>query len=154
MASGTLILLCGLPGAGKTTKSKKLAKEVSGIVMSPDLEMHKRGISLLNEKARTEIETIQWQNALKLAKSGKNVIVENGFWSRRERDRLRKQAQSLGLRIELHFLDVPVEELWRRVEIRNSKLGVADIVISRDTLELAISQFEPPDASELRLFSK
>ncbi len=152
MKQGTLILLCGLPGAGKSTLAKKLAVELQATVMSPDQEMYERGISFFDEKARAEIEAEQWQKALDQARSGSNVILENGFWGREERDKLRLEAHSLGLRIELRYLDVPFEELWRRVDARNKKENDKDAVLTRERLEQSASQLEPPDMAELSLF--
>ena len=152
MKQGTLILLCGLPGAGKSTLAKKLALELQATVMSPDHEMYERGISFFDEKARAEIEAEQWQRALELAKSGSTVILENGFWGRQERDKLRLEAHNLGLKIELRYLDIPFEELWLRVEARNKKEDDKDAVLTRERLEQSASQLEPPDKAELSLF--
>ena len=152
MKQGTLILLCGLPGAGKSTLAEKLAEELSAIVMSPDQEMYERGISFFDEKARAEIEAEQWQQALKLAQSGRTIVLENGFWGREERDKLRLEAHSLGLRIELRHLDVPFEELWRRVDARNKKEDDKDAELTRERLEQSASQLEAPDKAEISLF--
>ena len=46
---------------------------------------------------------------------GTSVILEWGFWARSERDELREFGRSLGARVELHFLDVPFDELVRRL---------------------------------------
>ena len=81
-----LILLCGLPGAGKSTLSKKLSEETSATVLSPDEYLYERGISFFDEKARAEIEAEQWEKAQELLKNGQSVILENGFWGRKERD--------------------------------------------------------------------
>lgn len=152
MRQGTLVLLCGLPGAGKSTLAKKLAKEMPAVVMSPDQEMYVRDISFFDEKARAEIEAEQWQQALKLAKSGSNVVLENGFWGREERDKLRLEAHALGLRIELRYLNVPFEELWRRVDARNKKEDDKDAELTRERLEQSASQLQAPDEQELNLF--
>lgn len=152
MKQGTLILLCGLPGAGKTTLAKKLAHERSAIVMSPDQEMYEHGISFFDEKARAKIEAEQWQRAIKLAKNGQTVVLENGFWGREERDKLRSEAHSLRLKIELHYLDVPFEELWLRVDARNKKEGDEDAVLTRERLEKSANQLQPPDKEEISLF--
>ncbi len=152
MKQGTLVLLCGLPGAGKSTLAKKLASEMPAVVMSPDQELYERGISFFDEKARADIEAEQWKKALKLAKSGSNVVLENGFWGREERDKLRLEAHSNGLRIELHYLELPFEELWQRVDTRNKKETELDAPLTRERLEKSASQLQPPDKDEMSFF--
>ena len=152
MKQGTVILLCGLPGSGKTTLAKKLAAELPAIVMSPDQELYERGISFFDEKARADTEAEQWKQALELAQAGETVVLENGFWGRSERDALRSEAHALGLRIELRVLDMPFDELWGRVDARNKKEDDKDVVLPRERLERDASQFQPPNAEELELF--
>lgn len=45
-----------------------------------------------------------------------SVILEDGTWQREERDEIRRIAKRLGASTELHYFDVPFEEIWRRLE--------------------------------------
>src|SRR5258707_15867215 len=45
-------------------------------------------------------------------KIGATPIVEDGLWRRDERDRYREVAHKLGVAIEIHYFDVPFDELW------------------------------------------
>lgn len=56
----TLILLCGLPGAGKTTLGRKLAKEMPTTLTRPDRVLYDQNIDLFNNAAREMIEAQQW----------------------------------------------------------------------------------------------
>ena len=61
-------------------------------------------------------------------------------------------GRSLGAPVELHYLEAPVEELWRRIELRNNENTPGAVPIKRSDLEKWARQFEAPDAAELALF--
>ena len=65
---------------------------------------------------------------------------------------MRSVARGLGVGVELHFLDVPVDELWRRIEARNSEPPWDSAPIRRANLEEWAALFQAPGAAELALF--
>jgi predicted kinase len=150
--TGRVVLVCGLPGAGKTTVARQLAAELGAVRMSPDEWMDALAIDLWDQPARGRIESLQWRLTLELLALGVTVIIEWGLWTRAERDQLRRQVRAAGGHIELRFLDVPVEELWRRLEARNAVPQPAWTVIERDHLLEWAAEFEAPTADELALF--
>ena len=56
--------------------------------------------------------------------------------------------------VELHYLEAPVEELWRRLELRNDEARPGAAPIEREDLEKWALQFEAPDAAERALFDE
>jgi predicted kinase len=80
------------------------------------------------------------------------VILESGFWLRPDRDEKRLGARALGAAVELHYLDVPLDELARRLERRNAAATSATARITREMLVLHAPLFQAPDAGELALF--
>jgi predicted kinase len=148
-----LILLSGLPGTGKTTLGLKLAQEIPAVRFSPDEWMLSLGLDLTDEDARGRLEEQLWQVGQDLLKFGLNVVLEFGFWSRVERDSKRLACRALGVKVELHYLNVPMDELWRRVEARNKQAGAA-LQITRDQLEHYATMEQAPDEAELQLFDK
>lgn len=116
---GRLIVIAGLPGSGKTTLATDLATSMPACRMCPDDWMMASGIDLWASSARARIEGFQLSLALDLLRSGSNVVIEWGTWAREERDALRDAARSVGAPVELRYLDVDAEELWRRIVDRD-----------------------------------
>ena len=150
--TGRVILLCGLPGSGKTTEACRLAAEGVAVRMCPDEWLDALGIDLWDEDARTRVEALQWSLTLDLVRQGVTVVIEWGLWSRAERDVARAQARAAGAAIELRFLDVPLDELWWRLDARNALPAVGWTAIDRLSLESWWARFERPTADELALF--
>jgi predicted kinase len=147
-----LILLCGLPGSGKTTLAKRLAAELPGLRLGGDEWMAKLGIDLADEDARDPMEKLFWELAQDLLRLGVSVILESGSWLRTDRDEKLLGARAIGVPVELRYLDVPFEELVRRLEVRNRHGTVGTVAISRSDLEGWFPFFEPPDVNEIALF--
>ncbi|MFJ6351985.1 AAA family ATPase [Streptomyces sp. NPDC092046] len=145
-----LILLCGLPGAGKTTVARKVERELSAVRLCPDEWLVELGFDLFDGEARDRVERLLWQRAVGLLASGAVVILENGFWQRSERDEMRLRARALGAEVELRYLDVPMAELERRIALRNQEPG--SVVLTAELLRECQSQFEAPTQAELDLF--
>ncbi len=116
--SGRLIIVCGLPGAGKTAAALVLERQLDAVRFSADDWMIRLGIDLFDSPTRDGIENIQRELAQRLLSLDGLVIIEWGTWGRSERDRLRTMARGAGAAVELHFVDAPLDVLWQRVEAR------------------------------------
>ena len=106
------------------------------------------GINLWDSDVRGRIESLQWELAKDLLKLGQSVVIEWGTWARSERDSLRSGARALGARVELHFLDEPLEVLMERVRSR----GRESPPIRLEQIESWSAQFERPCLEEMALF--
>lgn len=145
MTEPVLIMVCGLPGAGKTTMARSLAVERNGVRLCPDDWLEALEVSLWDTVQRDRVERLQWEVACDLLRVGTAVIIEWGTWGREERDRLRVEARTLGAQVELVFLDPPLDELRRRIQER----GQIDPPISRADLDRWDRVYERPDEDEL-----
>ena len=150
-----LHLICGLPCAGKTTLARRLEQELPGIRLSPDewlikifgLTLSPDGTS--NGPHRDAVEGIQFGLGLRLVAEGLNVILDNGFWTREERDGLRARAEDAGVPMKLHYVHAPISELRRRIADRNANLPEGTYPIKDEVFELALRWFQAPSPDEL-----
>ena len=94
-AAPRLVLMCGLPGAGKTTLARQLEAELPAVRLCPDEWMASMGIDLRDEAARDGLEVMFWRLAQDLLRLGQSVILESGFWLRSDRDEKRLGARRL-----------------------------------------------------------
>ncbi len=148
--SARLILICGLPGSGKTTLAKRLESSLSAIRLSADDWMDVLAANLWNEEARARVEALQWVFGQRLLSLGNVVIIEWGTWSRSERDVLRTQARILGATVELHHTTAPRDILLERIQRR----ALEDPPITREQLSQWVQAFEVPTAEEMALYEK
>jgi predicted kinase len=143
-----LIIVCGLPGSGKTTHSKLLESKLRAVRFCPDEWMEMLEIDLYDGRMREMIEGLQWKLAQDLLKLGQTVIIEWGTWGRSERDALRIGARKLGAAVELHFLDASIDVLFERIQKRNQE----DPPIKQSDLLRWAETFEFPSPEEMALF--
>jgi predicted kinase len=147
-----LILTCGLPGVGKTTLATQLAANRSALRLTKDEWQIALGSNPWDEPTRVTIERELWRLAQEILQLGLSVVLDFGLWGRSERDEFREAARGLGVGVELHYLEASTDELWRRIEQRNSEPPWCAYPISRAHLEKWIASFQVPDAAELAMF--
>jgi predicted kinase len=145
-----LIIVCGLPGSGKTAHAKRLQAKLGAIRFSPDEWMDALAVDLYDEARREKIEALQWQFGQELLALGLTVIIEWGTWGRSERDTLRLRARALGAAVELHYLSAAVDVLFDRIQRR----GMENPPIERDQFLRWVEKFQVPTPEEMALFDK
>ena len=152
MSEARLILTCGLPGAGKTKLATQLSVGRSAVRLTKDEWLWALGSTPWDEPIQEKVERELWRLAQDILRLGLSVVLDFGLWARIERDEIRSAARDLGVGVELHYLDVPTDELWRRIEARNSEPPWDSYPIRRADLDGWHRLFQAPDAAELSLF--
>ena len=149
MARLKLYVICGLPGAGKTTRAIEIAKVTGAVRLCLDEWLVAMGISLLDYSIRFRLQDHMIQHGEILLRAGVSVVVEFGSWFRREREAIRQIAVHTHAATELHFVDAPLPELVRRVRERggpDAKSLVEDVLLKFP------EKFERPIADETALY--
>jgi predicted kinase len=150
--STTLMLTCGLPGSGKTTLARRLAAERGAQRFTKDEWVRDLGGDLWDDELRVRLEATLTELAFELLAAGRSCILDFGLWGREERDALRLRARRLGVRVELHYAEVELDESIRRVAQRYADAPETAPDIGAEQMAVWASAFEPPSRAEQRLF--
>jgi predicted kinase len=148
----TLLLTCGLPGSGKTTLARRLAVERDAQRFTKDEWVLALGGDLYHRGFNARVEAQLIELAFELLAAGRSCILDFGLWSREERDALLLRARSQGVRVELHVLDVELDELVRRSAERYADAPHTTAEISAEQLAVWAASFQAPSSAEQRLF--
>ncbi|MFF0345809.1 AAA family ATPase [Kribbella sp. NPDC004875] len=145
-----LVLLVGLPGAGKTFWSRRLEEERDALRLTPDEWMQALFNTNEVDGRRWVLESeMFWGVAARMLVLGVDVILDYGCWSMEERDLFRTRAHELGATTEIILLNPPFDVLWERIDKRNANLPPGTFRITRDELLEYQTKFEVPTAEEL-----
>lgn len=153
----TLHIMVGMPGSGKTTYAKQLEQTTGAILFSPDpWQLILFGDDVNDpdhDRRHTAVEDIQWELAQKLLSKGVSVIMDFGYWGRSERRSLYETAKSLNAYFRVHYMDVPMDELMRRIDKRNADPNQPSFTVTEADMRLWFSWFEPVTPEELAEYS-
>ena len=145
-----LILVCGLPGAGKTTRAKVLEARLHAVRFCPDEWLEALSLDLYDEERRGKIEALQWKLAQQLLALGLTVIIEWGTWARSNAMLYGWEARALGAAVEAPLFASAYDVLFKRIQRR----GMEKPPIQREVLSRWVELFQKPTADEMRLFDK
>lgn len=154
MRKGRIIIICGLPGSGKSTMAKKLKKQLNAVSLITDKWMIKLFGSSNRPEDRANVEDIQFELAVELSKRGEVVILEYGFWSSSERLSFIDKANSAGVNIEAVFMIASSDLLNERISKRNLNLGESEYYLEETLIEDFLGRFQEPDEAELKQYSQ
>lgn len=152
MKSATVYIICGFIGAGKTTFAKKLEKETGALRITKDewlISLFGHDPSIPNyEKYNQQICEISRSIVFQFAQKGIDVIIDEGFWAKEERDEMRKQIQSFGAKAVLYYVKTPIEVMRERTLGRNHNFSKDSFNISGEMFDNYLKHWQPPIEDE------
>ncbi len=144
-----LLLMVGLPGAGKTTRAKELATTHRALRLTPDHWMIPLFGDSMADGKRWVLEGRLISVALQALRLGTSVVLDFGLWSRDERSALRWLARSVGASCQVVYLPVDKDVQLARVAHRQETTPHQTFPMSEADLDAWREQFQVPDAAEL-----
>ncbi len=120
-----LILVCGLPGTGKSSFSKELSKRFHAVHLNSDVIRKKLTPKpTYSVEEKTKIYTAMAAQADGLLGDGKNVILDATFFHKEYRDMMREVAGRHGVKI--YIICCVLGEYETKSRIMQRKKGVSD----------------------------
>ena len=145
----TLLLMVGLPGAGKTTRAKELAAAHRALRLTPDEWMITLFDGTQPDGKRDLLEGRLITVALHVLRLGTSVVLDFGLWGRDERSALRWLARSAGAACQVVYLPVDKDVQLARIAHRQATVPHQTFPMSEAELDQWREQFQEPDAAEL-----
>lgn len=144
---GSLVLIGGTVGTGKSTVAEALADRIDGVVVSSDrVRMHRRAVDS-GRYSRSQRESV-YRSMLERARppleSGRTVLLDATFEKRAWRSWARDLARELGSPI--HFVEVRADRArtLERLE-RRARAGDDPSEAGPERLDPSLQSFEPFD---------
>lgn len=152
----TVHLVFGRVGAGKTTYARRFAAEHAAVFFCLDEWMANlftmdapNPLTLEWMLPRVERAERQiWATAQQVLAARVDVVLELGFFTRAQRDRIR--ALVAAYPVQTHVVDAPVQVRKDRVRARNRGSATLTIEVDDATFEWAERYFEALDDDEQR----
>jgi predicted kinase len=148
-APATLLLMVGLPGAGKTTRAKQLALAHRALRLTPDEWMIPLFDGTQPDGKRDVLEGLLITMALQALRAGTNVVLDFGLWGRDERSALRWLARSAGASCQVVYLPVDKDVQRARITHRQATAPHQTFPMTETDTDRWREQFQVPDAAEL-----
>ena len=115
-------MMCGRLCSGKSTHARRIRDEKHAVILSVDeitlaLFGQDAGDKLDEYVARTE--EYLFRKSVEIAEMGIDVVLDWGFWTKKERDHARAFYRAHGIECELHYIHITDEEWEARLRKRN-----------------------------------
>ena len=150
-----IILICGKIASGKTYYAEKLKKKYNAVILSTDevtydLIDNKQG-KFYDDFAK-KVNLYLQKKAIEIVRAGCNVILDWGFWRKKDRQEISKYFIDNKIKIEWYYIDID-DKTWEKfIEKRNTIMKdkrTADFYVDKNLKNKCLSNFEIPSKSEI-----
>lgn len=148
-------LICGKLCCGKTTYSQKLCNENGALLLSVDemtLTVFGQNCGDKHDEYVLNAKKYLLNKSLELIDKNINIVLDWGFWTRKEREFAKDFYKSCGIDCELHYIDISDDVCKARIEKRNKAVltdKTSAYYVDENLLDKFNSIFETPSEDEI-----
>jgi len=148
--------MCGKICSGKSTYAEKLKLENKAVILSVDELTLALFENQAGEKLDFYVEKLKeyfLKKSLDIVEAGADVILDWGFWTKKERDYAREFYDSRNISYQFYYMNVGIDEWKKRILKRNQEIKREQLEaypIDKGLLSKVEKMFEEPDRKELK----
>ncbi len=151
-----VLIMCGKICSGKSTYAEKLKLENKAVILSVDELTLALFENQAGEKLDFYVEKLKeyfLKKSLDIVEAGVDVILDWGFWTKKERDYAREFYDSRNISYQFYYMNVGIDEWKKRILKRNQEIKREQLEaypIDKGLLSKVEKMFEEPDRKELK----
>lgn len=151
-----IILICGKICSGKSYYANQIKNNNNAVILSIDEATY----DLINNEQNEffnvfakRVNNYLRKKAVQIVKSGANVILDWGFWSKSERKEMTQFCKDSNIEYEWHYINIS-NDMWKKnILQRNQKVlsgnGGSDFYLDEGLINKLKSLFEVPQKQEI-----
>jgi len=154
-----IIAICGKICSGKTYYANQIKQKENAVILSCvelTKELFYNNLGDKHDKMVIKIQNYLMKKSVELVNVGCNVILDWGFWSKKDREKTTLYYEEKDIKIEWHYIDVNLETWNEHIKERNKKIlngqGKADFYLDEGLMEKLLSKWEEPDKTEIDIW--
>lgn len=153
-----VVLVCGKICSGKNYYTSKLKKDINAVVFSCDELINNifpYDLNRRHDKIASRVKPYLHKKASEVARADTNVVLDFGFWSKKEREEVSNFYAALNICFEWHYIDISDEDWAANIRERNRRVAEGlskDYYVNDGLISKFNSLFEKPSKQEMSIW--
>ena len=156
-----VIAICGKICCGKTYYSNALKTKENAVVLSCDEVtsfLFDNNLGDKHDEMTKKIKKYLLKKSLDIIKTKTSVVLDWGFWSKKDRAEIKEYFKKNNVICELHYIDIDNSSWKQNIEERNirvlSGMGNGDYYLDKGLMEKLMCFWEEPSKEEIDVWHK
>lgn len=154
-----LIAICGKVCSGKSYYAARLREKENAVILSCDdvtMTLFNNDLGDNHDVMVKKIMTHLKDVSIKIINTNTNVILDWGFWSKKDREELTEFYKKNNIQIEWHYICVDDETWNKNIKERNKRVeegnGGSDFHVGEGLRKKVLSRWDEPKKEEIDIW--